>query len=269
MKLQDPYNGQFRYWGATVADNQYQAVLFFTSHLTKSLCDDQAEKITRMENTAAQGSTKRGGRGVKGRSQGRAAEIETAVEMIDDEEEDESMQEDAVEDVIVDEEKESDGGGIFAEAQHSERNANASNATFRVLSSASPSSSAAAARTAIASSAADSSDSVAMANARPRRTASKVVHYIEDDVEDVIDDTDFVLEVNNQRRRDNSTKRRKASAKAKSGTGSQSRSTLSVTEVVDSVHGWVIYIKQISVMRPRYSAGDHLIMFLVRDAEHV
>ena len=252
-----------------MADNQYQAVLFFTSHLTKSLCDDQAEKITRMENTAAQGSTKRGGRGVKGRSQGRAAEIETAVEMIDDEEEDESMQEDAVEDVIVDEEKESDGGGIFAEAQHSERNANASNATFRVLSSASPSSSAAAARTAIASSAADSSDSVAMANARPRRTASKVVHYIEDDVEDVIDDTDFVLEVNNQRRRDNSTKRRKASAKAKSGTGSQSRSTLSVTEVVDSVHGWVIYIKQISVMRPRYSAGDHLIMFLVRDAEHV
>ena len=53
-----------------------------------------------------------------------------------------------------------------------------------------------------------------MANARPRRAASKVVHYVEDDVEDIIDDTDFVLEVNNQRRRHSSTKRSKASAKA-------------------------------------------------------
>lgn len=53
MRLMNPYNSQFRFWGAVVADKQKRAVLCFTSHIIKELANDTVGEITCMEHKAA------------------------------------------------------------------------------------------------------------------------------------------------------------------------------------------------------------------------
>ena len=242
-----------------MADKQNQAVLFFTSHLVKSLCQDQVECITRMENTDAEGCTRRTGRaGVSGKGTGKAAKY-NAVEVIIEEESD-------VYEMIVDKEKQIGDAGILLESQPSKRAAAAKSAQRSRVSTVS--SSAAAAVTTTTNSAAAAVGSVAdepecIAITRPRRGIANKSYFegmdgIDDDI--ASNDNEYVEDMDDDDVPVTLKSKRKVRGKPSKGNNSN------VSEIIDGVHGWIICIRQISVMRPRYCDSAHQIMFLVGDA---